>query len=402
MRATDCQGLVTATVTPDAAVDTLMADLGGGLAALGVAVRTLFHTPSHPNSHLTIGLLTQLRDNGLPAFILNCNAKDRLVVGTTERGREVTVHEAWNIPLIAFLVDHPAYHLPHLLRAPENCLITVIDEGHLAFLEHAGLPPRSLLFCPHGGPEIIADPRPMGERSIDLHFSGNVADPGPEATWLDRVSGGRADARAALAEALDGVRLEGREPYASLAEAYGRRDLPGTPLTLAKMVAELDAYAMMARRFAVLSAIRGHRVTVTGEVAASAAAALAHHDLRGATSFARVRSLMADSRVVLNSRVTFGRGGHERIFYGLSRGAVVATEAGPFLRPDLEAGLGMVPLPADPADLDDFLSDLLAKPDRLEALRERGLAVYSQRHSWRERAGRILAGFAAHMKAGAP
>ena len=399
MRATDCQGLVTATVTPDAAVDTLMADLGSAFAALGVAVRTLFHTPSHPNPHLMVGLMAQLRDGGMPAFILNCNAKDRLVVGT-ERGREITVHEAWNIPLIAFLVDHPACHLPHLLRAPENCLITVIDEGHLAFLEQAGLPPRSVLFCPHGGPEAIPDPRPMRERGLGLLFAGNVADPGPEAAWLDRASGGRPGSRAALAEALERVRLEGGEPYASLAEAYGRRDLPATPLTLARMVVDLDAYVMMARRFQVLSAIRGHRVTVAGEGAASAAAAHAHHDLRGVTSFARVRNLMADSRVVINSRVTFQRGGHERIFYGLSRGAVVATEAGSFLRPDLDAGLGMVPLPAAAADLDDFISDLLAGPDRLETLREQGLAVYPHRHSWRERAGRILAGFAAHVAAG--
>ena len=138
MRATECQGLITATVTPNTAVDGMLADLGSAFGALGAACRTLLHTPSYPNPHLMLGLVMQLRDEGMPAFILACNAKDRLVVGE-ERGREVTVHEAWRIPLIAFMVDHPATHLAHLLRAPENCLVSVIDEGHLAFLERAGL-----------------------------------------------------------------------------------------------------------------------------------------------------------------------------------------------------------------------------------------------------------------------
>ena len=396
MRATECQGLITATVTPNTAVDGMLADLGSAFGALGAACRTLLHTPSYPNPHLMLGLVMQLRDEGMPAFILACNAKDRLVVGE-ERGREVTVHEAWRIPLIAFMVDHPATHLAHLLRAPENCLVSVIDEGHLAFLERAGLPPRSRVFCPHGGPEAIPDPRGTRERRLDFLFSGNVADPGPEAAWLDRTAAGRPDLRAALAEALEAVRAEGRDPYASIVDAYTRHGLPALPMSVAKQVSELDAYAMMTRRFAVLSSIRGHRVTVLGEV--SGTDALARHDLRGTTSFVRTRSLMADVRVLINSRVTFGRGGHERIFYGLSRGAVVATEPSAFLAEDLETGLGMVQLPADPADLDDFLSDLLARPERLDELRTRGLARYPERHTWRERAGRLLAALDAHEKA---
>ena len=396
MRATDYQGLVTATVTLTTAVDTLMADLGAGLGAIGMAVRTLFHAPNHPNPNLMLGLMIALRDEGGPAFILNCNAKDRLVVGQ-DRGREVTVHEAWNLPMVGFMVDHPASQLAHLLRAPENAILTVIDEGHLAFLEHAGLPPRSRVFCPHGGPEAIADPRPARERGIDLLFSGNVCDPGPEAAWLERVGGGRPEIMAALAEALEAVRAENREPYVSIIDAYTRRGLPAAALSVAKAVTELDGYAMMSRRFSVLRAIRGHRVTLLGEV--SGTDALGHHDLRGTTSFAGARRLMAETKLLINSRSTFGRGGHERIFYGLSRGAVVATEPSSFLAEDLADGLGMVQLPADPAGLDDFIADLLARPERLDALRAHGLAHYGERHSWRERAGRIFAALEAHAQA---
>ncbi len=393
MRATNFQGIITATLTPNTAVDAIMSDLGSGFCAIGAAVRTVFHTPSYPNPRLMLAMMVQLRDEGVPAFILNCNGKDRLVVGE-ERGREITVHEAWGLPLVAFLVDHPAAHLPHLLRAPENALITVIDQGHLAFLEQAGLPPRSHLFCPHGGPEAIADPLPARERGISLLFSGNVGDPGPESEWLNRVCAGQSELRAILSEALEAVRAEQRDPYAAIQNAYGRRGRAATPLTVAKYVNDLDVYAMMSRRFDVLRAITRHRVTVLGDVTGTNA--LAHHETRGTTSFAKTRSLMADTKLLLNSRSTFGRGGHERIFYGLSRGAVVATESSSFLSEDLQTGLGMVQLPARTADLNDFLSDLLAQPDRLDEVRQRGLAQYTARHSWRERARRILDALEAH------
>ncbi len=394
MRATDLQGIVTATITVNSAVDTIMSDLSGAFAALGVSMRTVLDAaPLYANPGLLPALAVSLCREGLPAFLVTCNAKVRVVAGQ-ERGRDVTVHEAFDMPMVAFMVDHPATHLAHLLRAPENTIITVIDEGHLAFLEQAGLAPRSRLFCPHGGPEPVPNPRTTRERGIELLFSGNVGDPGPEAAWLDRASGGRSELRAILAEALDAVRDEQRDPYLAIVEASARRGAETTPLAAAKHVADLDAYAMMSRRFQVLRAITGHRVTVLGEV--SGTNALDHHTLLGTASFARARSRMADAKLLINSRSTFARGGHERIFYGLSRGAVVVTEPSAFLRQDLETGLGMVALPADPAATDDLLSDLLARPERLDALRERGLAGYAQRHGWRERAERILGALAAH------
>ncbi len=392
MRATDLQGIVTATITVHSNIDTIMSDLGSALRAHGVAIRTVLDAaPLYANPGLLPALAVSVCREGMPSFLVTCNGKVRVVVGH-EGEREVTLHEAFDAPMVAFMVDHPASHLSHLLRAPRNALVTVVDEGHLAFLEQAGLPPRSHIFCPHGGPEAIPDPRPARERGIDIMFAGNVGDPGPEAAWLDRVSGGRSDLRAALAEALEAVSAEGRDPYLAILEAFNRRGIATTPLEAAKYVSPLVTYANTAARFRTLRAITGHRVTIFGGI--SDTNALDHHEWRGINSFARVCGLMAETKLLINSP-TFPRGGHERIFYGLSRGAVIAAGPSGFLREDMEAGLGMVLLPDDPAAIDDFLSDLLARPERLDELRRRGLASYAERHSWRERAGRILAALAA-------
>jgi glycosyltransferase involved in cell wall biosynthesis len=135
-------------------------------------------------------------------------------------------------------------------------------------------------------------------------------------------------------------------------------------------------------------------------VAPEAAARLAHHDLKGETRWGDVLELMANAKVVLNSRITFSRGAHERMFYALSRGAVVATEPSAFLADELENRLGMVLLPADAGDMDRTLEGLLADDAALDEIRRRGLESYVGRHTWKERAARILEGLSRHREAG--
>ena len=393
MRATEIQGIVTATITVNSNIDTIMSDLCAAFRAHGAAMRMVLDAaPLFANPGLLPALATATAREGLPCFLVACNGKVRLVVGR-EHGREVTVHEAFNMPLVAYLVDHPAFHLSHLLRVPENAVVTVVDEGHLAFLEQAGLPCRTRIFCPHGGPEAIPEPLPASRRGIDLLFVGNVADPGPVPAWLEQAAAGRADLKPVLAEALEAVLGEGCDPWLALADGFERHRLEASPLTVAKYVPALDAYARTTRRFEVLRAIRRHRVTILGNI--SGTRDLDHHEVRGVASFARACSLMAETKLLINSP-TFPRGGHERVFYGLSRGAVIAVEAGTFLRQDYESGLGMIPIPGNAADFDDTLAELSARPERLDELRARGLASYGERHSWRERAGRILRALEGH------
>ncbi|MEI8395249.1 MAG: hypothetical protein WCF85_10970 [Rhodospirillaceae bacterium] len=392
----ELQALVTATVTPASCFDAMMTDIGSALNGLGVVTRTLLHASDYPNPALMKALVLQLRDGGLPGVVVNCNAKDELILEHRD-GNPLTIHDAWNIPLIAFMADHPACHVEYLRRAPENAVITVIDEGHLTFLEDAGFRPRTRIFCPHGGPEPLPVMRRAEERGIDLLMVGLVDDPGPFTRWLNEEIGARGPARRAIAEAYSEVREEGREVYAALVEAYGRARLDARPLALAKNVAALDAFATRTRRLEVLRAIKDRRVVIAGEVAPSAG--LDHHDIRGPVVFAKALSMMSDARILLNSRWTYGRGAHERVFYGMSRGAVVATEDGSFLRDELRRQAGMVALPRHPVEINDMLCTLCEAPDRLNAIRERGLSEYVKRHSWRERAVRMITALGPHFNA---
>ena len=387
MRATDLQALAIATVSVNSAFDTIVSDVSAALNTLGVSSRTLHQTPGQPGIGLAQALIGHMRSDGMPSFILSCNAKDRFVL-RQEQGRDITIHEAWAMPMVALMLDHPALHLENLLRAPQNTIITVIDEGHLVFLNHAGLNARTQIFCPHGGPEPIPHPRPSRERPIDLLFSGHILSPAPIPLWLDTASGGQSCVRGGLEEAFDAVRSEGQEIYTALVAAFQRRGLVATPMALAKHVIALDSYAMQLRRHEILRNITCRRVVILGEIGDSRG--LDHHDLRGPTSFAKTRSLMANAKILINSRWTFGRGGHERIFYGMSRGAVIATEQSTFLSEDLSQEIGMFALPHDLTTVNDRLNERLNDPEHLDEIRARGFTGYRQRHSWQERMSRLL------------
>jgi hypothetical protein len=391
VRKTELQGVVTATVTPFSSFDAFLADIGAAFNALGVPTRTLLHASDYPNPALMQALVLQLKTGGMRGFVFNCNAKDELLLGRDALGRPLTIHDAWKIPLLALVVDHPAVQFEALKRAPEHAVIGLVDEGHLAFFDRAGLRPRARVFCPHGGPEPLAEQREARDRSIDLLFVGGVVDPGPSAPWLDRVAGSDRRRRAALTAAFEAVYDGGIEVYQAIAGAFESRGLDAAPAAVAGLVAAVDERATEVRRLEVLRAMTDRRVVILG---AAPIPALAHHDMRGPSLFPQSLRAMADARILINSRWTYGRGAHERLFYGLSRGAVGATEASSFLAEDLDRGLGMVALPKDPSRINDLLAGLCEDPDRIDALRVRGLAEYPARHTWRERMTRMLGALA--------
>lgn len=113
--------------------------------------------------------------------------------------------------------------------------------------------------------------------------------------------------------------------------------------------------------------------------------------------FTQALALMAETKVVINSRCTFSRGAHERVFYALSRGAVVATERSTFLERDMDEGAGMVALPTAAEDINALLGGLCDDPARLDRLRGTGLATYATRHNWRNRAERLLPTIKQHL-----
>ena len=398
MRTTQMQAIIRVTATPYQSTETIFNDLLIASNTLGISTRLHNQGENLPNNELFFSILLIMRNDASPMFMVGMNGGDQIVVGTKESGKPLLLHDSWPFPLVSLIVGHPATHLENLGRSPANCIAAVIDEGHLGFFDDVDVPPRTRLFCPHGGPEAVPDPLPAQDRNIDVLFSGTIDDQDSFDDWLDRLSNRSPDRKAALKEAFEAVYEGNAEVYRALSESFTRHKQNTRPRFLAPFVTALDAYVTQRRRIEVLEAIRGCRVVVLGKVGPKAAERLSHHDLRGETTFIRMLSMAAESRILLNSRKTFARGAHERIFYGLSRGAVVVTDPSTFLEDDFERGLGMVKQPEDLKTLNQLVSDLCADSDMLDRLRAQGLETYPERHTWRERMKRLLPAVIRHLE----
>lgn len=389
MRNTDIGCIVLAPFAPCTPIDLMMGDLSAALNQSGAVSRMILHGAEA--DHPIVGqVIRELHSSGMAGCIIAMNGKLRVMIAGSD-GRTHNIHDALGLPLVAFLVDHPAQHGEHLRNLPDKALVTVIDARHAAFLEQAGVPPEKIIFCPHGGPDPLPDPRPAGDRSIDLLFVGNMGEVPDVNGWLDQSAGADPHQRGVLARVLEAA-LAGEEVFAATSREFAAAGWAHDPWSVAPVVVAIDAYVTQSRRVQVLQAIRRRRVVVLGNVAPGVAARIGHHDLRGETQFPVALRLMADAKVMINSRKSFSGGAHERIFYGLSRGAVSLTEASSFLADELGRRAGMVTLPDGAAEIDALADHLCGDMAELAAIGERGLAEYTQRHSWRDRAGRMLQG----------
>ncbi|HEX4192666.1 MAG TPA: glycosyltransferase, partial [Stellaceae bacterium] len=80
----------------------------------------------------------------------------------------------------------------------------------------------------------------------------------------------------------------------------------------------------------------------------------------------------------------FRTGAHERVFYGLSRGAAILSDPSSLLA----APAGIAFFPEDPAALDETIATLLAAP--LDDAVAEGRRWYADHHTWDHRAAQLL------------
>lgn len=80
------QCLLLTTLTLRASIDTMFCDLADALRRLGVHTRALVDVPQAPNLALAHGLVGELRDYDGPRFIVDINAKSRLIQAGDGRG----------------------------------------------------------------------------------------------------------------------------------------------------------------------------------------------------------------------------------------------------------------------------------------------------------------------------
>lgn len=379
------QCLLLTTLTLRASIDTMFVDLADALRRLGIHTRALADAPQTPNLPLVHGLVGDLRDYDGPRFIIDNNAKSHLTAQGAD-GKPIFIHDVWNIPRLSIFESNPIHHLGQMAQMPKNAAMTVIDGAHVDVLDAFGIARRAAQFMPHAGPPPLERILPMRERPIDVLFIGNVKDvPEPEA-WVAAL-GCPVDLKPAVAQVIARRwQATADSSAAMLLQALAATGVAPEPRRDLALTGTIELYVNNLKRRELLSSITGAQLVVCGEVETKLPNA-ERIAVTGPASFVKALQLMDNAKLVLNT-MPFRSGAHERVFYGLSRGAAILSDYSRLIAAPAEEQLGIAIFPPEPAALDDIVAGLLAHP--LDDAVAAGRRWYAQRHTWDHRAQQIL------------
>ncbi len=364
--------------------------LADGFQALGVETDVVWIEEGEFDQD---AFLARIRtwDAAPPRAVLCWNAKLDL------RPDGVSIHDRLGIPLIDILVDHPATHAPLLRRLPRNHITTYLDRGHREYLDHA-MPGARVVFLPHGGPKPLDPPPPMAERPIRVLLSGNFHAAGDIRETLARVLGRPRDegldraADAMLARVMDAI----EDPFrAAMTELSLLRNPPPPEerwLMAETLTAPICAMVSNEHRIRFLNELGDVPATVIGEIHPDAKVPRRDGiDYLGPKGFEEILALLPQTRILANVIPYFSDGSHERVFYGMAAGCVLASTPSRYLAEDFKDGESILYHQAGDAGLSERVAAILTDAPKADAMARAALAAYAPKHTWGERA-RVLAG----------
>lgn len=112
----------------------------------------------------------------------------------------------------------------------------------------------------------------------------------------------------------------------------------------------------------------------------------------GQTDSAACLAAIRDARISLNLMPWFKDGAHDRVFTSMLQKTVSLTDDSRYLREEFSDGEELVFFSLPQREkLPELIFGLLSDPKRAVRIAERGYLAARQRHTWRQRAGRLLA-----------
>lgn len=353
-------------------------DIRTALENAGVSVMEYMRADAAPTQlhHVMLKYIIQYEG---PKFLFDFNAAENY-----ETGGE-SVYDKFGLPRFSFVEACPTRHMDKILALPKRSIISVVDRDFVSIPGDYGAPCQKVIALPHAGPPPLGNRIPNGRREDTVLVVGNIG-PAPElAAFLDENDNGDPTVRKALDRMVERGRTETVVPYRLVAD-----ELPGISLERRSALTNaLESFLIATRRRDLLLGLADRPVEVFGLIDETARRTLPDtFSYGGEATFERVLDRMEQVRIVVNSSPSFRNGGHERIFYGLSRGAAIVTEPTRlFTETEIDA-MGLSILPFDATKAGDAVEQAMSRDDGdIEAAQE----SYSGTHTWAQRVDGMLA-----------
>lgn len=298
-----------------------------------------------------------------------------------------------NIPLFAFLVDHPMYHIARLTTGVNNLIVSCVDKTHLEFLNTYMKGRYTKVFIPHGAPPGPLDENaaPIRERDIDLLITGTYSDP-------DGIRQAWASLSPAIARIFDEIMEialipDGRTLTEIATNVLRDRNVDEEYMQHPKfwfILEQVDRYIRAFRRkqFVIWLAKAPLRVELCGNGWEKLRLSGSRISLRPPVNFKTAQELMRQSKIVATVLPNFVAGGHERIFTSMAAGAVSLADANRYLTEQFEDRHDLLLYRFEESSVAETL-ELIRDPDQLQFIADNGRAKARQSHTWVNRAQTI-------------
>lgn len=304
------------------------------------------------------------------------------------------IWDAFDLPYINILMDHPFHYEKPLRKAPSNAVVLCTDRNHVKYIRRFHKNIRRVDFLPHAGVELGGSHKPLSQRGIDVLYAGalpiyTVADMIPDLSSIPEVDGVKM-AQEVLGELVRHPKRTTEEVIEDYLKAH-RDDISEQRIQQITMQMRfLDSYATSFFREQAVRILveNGMRVTAYGT----------GWDLcdwsdnpylnyRGKVLAPEILPLMNDSKIVLNTMTWFKAGSHDRVFNGMLAKAVVVTDDSTYLRREFTDGKELVMFPLEELEaLPERVFDLFGHLQSAQQIADCGYLAAKEGHTWKSRA----------------
>lgn len=302
--------------------------------------------------------------------------------------------EAYEIPYINILMDHPFHYEKPLQRAPKTSIVLCTDRNHVKYIRRYFKHIRQTDFLPHAGVELGGRLKPLSERGIDVLYAGalpiyTVAKMIPDLSSIPEVDG-----EVMAQEVLSELVHHPQKTTEDVIEDYlrtQRGDIADERVReIIVQMRFIDSYATSFFREQAVRILveNGIRVTAYGVGWDQCDwSDNPYLDYRGKVLAPQILPLMNDSKIVLNTMTWFKAGSHDRVFNGMLAGAAVVTDDSTYLRREFTDGkeLVMFSLP-ELGTLPERVFDLFGHMQSTQQMADCGYRAAKENHTWKSRA----------------
>lgn len=299
---------------------------------------------------------------------------------------------------VNILMDHPFCHKAALDDAPANAVVLCPDKNHMRYVQrfYPRIPVTG--FLPHAGKDTHVLPKPIAERSVDVIYTGGLSRTFAEQMKPD-FSQFSFDAEQIAQSALaDLIAHPKRTTEQAIEDALHAAGITLDEPELCDFIEKIHYIDLLAVSHYREAAVRllvaaGISVTLYGtgwDNCAWLAAPNLHFG--GRISANAAVEQMQDAKIVLSTMTWFKDGTHDRVFNGMLAGAVALTDSSVYMHEqfcgdmdDPAAALVMFELEEIEA-LPHLVKKLLASPERMQQIADRGRRYALAGHTWQARA----------------